>query len=308
MFDVADVEGPGFAAEARVWTLGQISIGLIEAPAVCVLRSPAIVRKSPMDHWAITLGRSLTRIRRRGEWSEVAPNVPFVVSLGEPLDSARGPDSRIQVYVPRDVMPDSAARLDHAVGRPLVSPLGGLLADYLGLIGQRLPEMGPDDMPRLQRAILTMIEACVAPTADSIALAAPQIDLGRMERVRRVVRRHLRTPSLGVGLVCREVGMSRSQLYRLLEPEGGVAHFIQRQRLQESYALLQDRDNTQTVAEIAEALCFSDASSFSRAFRRTFGLCPRDVRMAGDAPDGRIVAVRRVAAGRAGFMQCLRTA
>ena len=34
------------------------------------------------------------------------------------------------------------------------------------------------------------------------------------------------------------------------------------------------------IAAIAETLCFADASNFSRAFRREFGMSPREVRTA----------------------------
>jgi len=69
-----------------------------------------------------------------------------------------------------------------------------------------------------------------------------------------------------------------AQLYRALEGEGGVARYIQRRRLAESIAILSDASNVAPVGAIAEALCFADASSFSRAFRREFGASPSDVR------------------------------
>lgn len=72
--------------------------------------------------------------------------------------------------------------------------------------------------------------------------------------------------------------MSRSQLYRLLEGEGGVAHYIQRRRLSESFSMLCDASNSLPIGKVAELLCFADGSSFSRAFRREFGMSPSDVR------------------------------
>jgi AraC-like DNA-binding protein len=80
--------------------------------------------------------------------------------------------------------------------------------------------------------------------------------------------------------LCREAATSRSQLYRLLEEEGGVARYIQRRRLSESFAILCDARSNLPIGEIAETLCFSDASSFSRAFRREFGMSPGEVRSA----------------------------
>jgi AraC-like DNA-binding protein len=132
-----------------------------------------------------------------------------------------------------------------------------------------------------------MLAACLAPSADRVATARHQIELTLMERVRQVVRRNLRSPSLGPDKLCRETAMSRSQLYRVLESEGGVAHYIQRRRLSESFAILCDATNTYPIARIAEALCFADASSFTRAFRQEFGVTPREVRaasLAGQAP------------------------
>jgi len=81
--------------------------------------------------------------------------------------------------------------------------------------------------------------------------------------------------------------ISRPNLYRLFEDAGGVARYIQRERLLESYAVLTDPTKTQPVSAIAEDLCFVDASSFSRTFKREFGHRPGEVgsaALAGLAP------------------------
>jgi len=45
-----------------------------------------------------------------------------------------------------------------------------------------------------------------------------------------------------------------------------------------SYSILCDRSCMLPISEIAASFCFSDPSSFSRAFRREFGIAPTDVR------------------------------
>ena len=79
------------------------------------------------------------------------------------------------------------------------------------------------------------------------------------------------------------IGISRSQLYRLFERAGGVAHYIQRQRLLRICSLLSDPENQRPIAALAADFCFEDASGFSRAFRQEFGCSPSDVRSAAKA-------------------------
>jgi AraC-like DNA-binding protein len=153
-----------------------------------------------------------------------------------------------------------------------------MLADYMVLLERNLPSLPQEDTSHVGSAVEAMIEACLAPSVERLAKAGSQINVTLMERVRRAVGKHLHSPSLGPAKLCREAAVSRSHLYRLLEGEGGVARYIQRRRLSESFALLSDAANTLSICRIAEALCFADASSFSRAFRREFGMAPGDVR------------------------------
>jgi AraC-like DNA-binding protein len=149
---------------------------------------------------------------------------------------------------------------------------------------RRLSGVTEADLSRLTTAVGAMIAAAVAPSAERVAVARGQIDVGRKERVQR---RHLRTPTLDPTNLCRLVGMSRSNLYRLFEDTGGVARHIQRERLLEAHAVLTDPATTQSISATAEDLCFADASSFSRTFRREFAHSPGEMRaatLAGLAP------------------------
>ena len=150
-----------------------------------------------------------------------------------------------------------------------------LLGDYLAGLERILPDVAPDHLPRLSDAIGAMVAACLAPEP-----AQPQLDLVRRERVRHLVRRYLRSPALGPRLLCRSLTMSRSKLYRLMDSEGGVVRYIQRQRVLEAHVLLSDPSVDRPITAIAEGLCFADTSGFSRAFRREFGASPSDVRAA----------------------------
>ena len=286
VFDVAPVAHPdlGFRAASETWAFNGCALSRVSAPPVRVTRTRTLLRRNPLDPWCITVGRqTVTSVTAGARQFLVQPGVPFVVSLGHELVSERDQDERLQLYLSRDGFSDIAPVLDAARGSAVDSPMGALLSDYMTVLARRLPEISDEDLPRLKDAICAMVAACVAPTPDRIAEATEQLDLGRLERVRCAVRKYLRSPALGPRLLCRYVGTSRSQLYRLLEAEGGVARYILRQRLLAAYAILSDPASDKPIATIAEEFCFADPSGFSRAFRQEFEMSPSDLRIAARA-------------------------
>lgn len=286
VFDVeTDVPpGHGFRAMCEMWPLDGCALGRVTAPPVRVTRTKTLIRRNPLDPWVITIGRHTTSsMISGGREFRADPGVPFVVSLGNELVSQREQDERLHLYLSRDDFSDIAPILDAARGASVGTAMGMLLADYMLMLERRLPTISIEDLPRLKDAISAMVAACVAPTPDRMVEATQQLDLGRLERVRCAVRKHLQSPALGPRLLCRYVGTSRSQLYRLLENEGGVARYIQRQRLLAAYAILCDPSADKSIATIAEEFCFADASGFSRAFRQEFDTSPSDLRTASRA-------------------------
>jgi len=310
VFDVhsEDSESPRFDAEYSVWRLGDVSVTWASAPAARTVRTATHLRHSPIDHWVITYcPEGTTTISTKEGQLDARPGVPFVWSLGQPSDSRREAAARMQLYLPRDSFSEISAALDIATGSALAAPAGRMLADYMVLLKRNLADLTPENAARLPNAIKAMVALCVAPSADQAARASKQIDLTLMERVRRAVRKNLHSPSLGPDKLCRESAMSRSKLYRVLESEGGVAQYIQRHRLMEGFRMLCDVSSNQAIGKVAEALCFADSSSFSRIFRREFGLSPSEVRAAALAGLAPVASPRRATGAEAhSFGDCLR--
>lgn len=285
VFDISPVEqGDEFHAQNMVWSLGDIVISRVVAPPVRVVRTRAHVAKAPIDHWVMTHCRQgATAVQTpKGEF-DAASGVPFLWSIGEEFESQRSHVDRTQIMMSRDAFHDLAPLLDASRGSALDTPWGGLLGDYILAVERWLPSMKPSDKPRLVAAIRNMVAACIAPSADHTVEALQGIDSVLMERARKIVQIHLRSPQLRPAMLSRSLGISRSRLYRLFERTGGVVRFIQRQRLLGIYGLLSDLEDQRSIAEIAEDFCFADASSFGRAFRLEFGLSASDIRAAAKA-------------------------
>jgi AraC-like DNA-binding protein len=270
-----------FLARNRAWNLGGLVLNHVSAPGLSVLRTKPLIRREPIDHWAITLSKQrVTHLSSENDSLAAPPGLPFVLSLGQVMENRRDADERIQLYLSRDTFYDIGSLLDASCMTELHMSGGRLLADYMHLLLRNLPGLDNDNALRLVDSTRAMIAACLAPSVGRVADARRVINVTLMERVRLVVRRHLRSSKLGSELICRDAGTSRSQLYRLLEGEGGVGRYIQKLRLSEAFSLLCQGPQSLTIAAIAEAMCFADSSSFARAFRREFGVSPSDVRAA----------------------------
>jgi DNA-binding response OmpR family regulator len=113
------------------------------------------------------------------------------------------------------------------------------------------------------REMLLHPEETKVPSADDIFLKG----------VIEVIHQHMDNDQFGLEELCREIGLSRTQLYRKLFAltSQGPSDFIRTLRLRQAASLLRQRAGN--VAEIAYRVGFRDASTFSRAFTKEFG-CP----------------------------------
>jgi AraC-like DNA-binding protein len=279
-----DVPDRGFAAESEVWKLNGVALVSVSAPPLYATRTKSLIRRDSTDHWVITVGkRAATGLVLENDQILIPAGVPFVLSLGNFFANRRGLDTRLQLNIARDKFSAISPALDAARGRALSTPLGGMLAEYIRLLERELPSLSDEDAHNLPQAVAAMVAACVAPTADRMAIARGQMSATLKDKARRFIQKNLRSHKLGASMLCQELGMSRSGVYRLLEAEGGVARYIQRLRLSESFTQLSDPSNRKPIAVIADELGLVDPSSFSRAFRREFGVSPTDAREAGQA-------------------------
>ena len=279
-FEITPLE-PRYPFQARnsLWRLGDLIVSRVVAPAVHVKRSKAHVKKASGDHWVLTYCRQGdTAVRTpKGEFN-VREGVPFFWMFGDEFESQRTLVDRIQILLPRESFNNLAPVLDAASGSACDTPLGTLLGDYILALERQLPFLTEVDASKLMTASCQMLVACIAPSADRLRLANRGISIGLFERAKQVIDAQLRSSKLHPKTLCRQLGVSRSQLYRLFERKGGVTHYIQQQRLIHIFDTLSDIDDRRSIASVAADFGFEDLSSFGRAFRREFGCNARDVR------------------------------
>lgn len=134
-------------------------------------------------------------------------------------------------------------------------------------------------------------------TLDLLAMTLSSLDPDRMitprerqmMRIKTYIERNLRDPDLDIATIAADNGINVRYLHKLFIGTGAtVWNYIRKRRLE---MCRRDLDATalarRSVTEIALRWGFNDMSHFSKAFRREFGLGPRDYRFRDAGTDTR---------------------
>jgi len=294
---VADPAGSPLTVHNETWLLGGMLFSANAMTAARFTRDRRQALRDGLDHWVIRLMRQGRNQMRIGEGCHSAgPGELLLFRLDQGWIGDWTDAEWVSLCVPRDTFPEITAGLAALGPGRLAGPGAPLLADYMLMLERHLRQGTPDRMPALIEATRAMLSACLLRNVAPRAVTEETLGIAQLERVRRVVRQHIASPTLDAERVARMVGMSRSALYRLMQPHGGVAHYIQSLRLRVGHALLSDPALAGlSIAALAERVGFFDASAFSRAFRAQFGYAPREARA------GAVAGVKLPGAGAAGL-------
>ena len=272
----------GFDGNQTLWDLGSLVFARIRADAVDFTSLAQHTRREPLDHWMLTLLlRGTMRTRTPNGALEVGPGLVQVHPLGRCFKGHATECEMLILFVPRDFSPEVERVLGVMEFSTLAGGMGQLFSDYVTRVAERLPMLESRDLPSLVAAIGAMIVACAAPSAGHVDAAQEPIATTLFARARRCIHAKLFDTNFDAETLRREMGISRTRLYRLFEPYGGVVHYIQHRRLIYAHVALADPSDQRLIVEIAEQHGFSDGTEFSRAFRREFAYSPSDARKGG---------------------------
>lgn len=106
----------------------------------------------------------------------------------------------------------------------------------------------------------------------------PDVEDAFLKKLKQVVVQHLEDADLSGEFICREMNMSRTNLYRKLKAltDLSISHFVRQVRLQQAKELLLHTDKN--ISEVAYEVGFIDPKYFSRIFSETFQQSPSHFR------------------------------
>ncbi|MBE7201291.1 MAG: helix-turn-helix domain-containing protein [Parafilimonas terrae] len=182
----------------------------------------------------------------------------------------------IRFQVPRATFLAQVGNPHAFAGRKLrATPLTGLFTGYLRAFSESVSGLSQAEAGIATEGILHLLRAL----ADGQGERTDE-DLS-VEAVRALalahIERRLHDPAFGPESLPAALRVSRSRLYAAFTGDEGVAAKIRDARLDRAYRRLATFGGGVRVASVMTSCGFTDAAVFSRAFRRRFGLAPRDL-------------------------------
>ncbi|WP_179106941.1 helix-turn-helix domain-containing protein [Variovorax sp. KK3] len=258
-----------------------------------LVRDERLIRTSQVDHYTLNLPLSQSAPSRytmaEGRTIEFGMGAPLFADLAHPLRFEFAAGSDLSLFIPRDALDEVLSRKVDIRGVVPRGVAGALLGDHLRMLAASAETMTLPEAQAVSRATLHLIAASIAPMAESLALARADFEHLLARRIGRYIDANVQDPELSAQHICAKFALSRSTLYRLLEPMGGVTSYIRERRLARIHAVLAKPHQRIHLASLADDYGFKSASHFSRAFRDQYGYSPKAVRaMAVPAADTKL--------------------
>lgn len=275
-------EAGSFAGSMTAYHLGGLLLSETAGSAVRFQRSGATIARTAIEHYLVQVyleGGYAGSVG--GREVEMRAGDVCVLDLTRPLSTRAGDFRNITIVVPRDSLDPLVKAPDalHGLILPQGSAAATLLGDHLQTLYRQLPAMTAREAQAVAGGTAGLVAACLGSALDAHQPALAELHAAMLGRIRRFVDERLEDPDLDGDTICRTFGLSRSSLYRLFEPLGGVAAHIRGRRLARALAdLVAPPPDRTRVIDIALHWGFGSEASFGRAFRAAYGLTPGEAR------------------------------
>jgi AraC-like DNA-binding protein len=249
-----------------------------------ILEYPAsLVARTGIDHLMLTMYLAGRCDFTAGHRTITArPGDIFVVDYSEPNSSRANSDAGsahvINLVLPRARLAPLLAAPNAIQGSLILreTKAGRLIGEHMLALNDAALDLTAVEIEHR----LTQLAHLVAQTLGPADAQDPSTSRqALLSSIKRHIEQRLIMPNVSVDYLCGQFGLSRSALYRLFEPEGGLTTYIQQRRLIRAYALLAAPEMAhRRIIDIALEGQFASDATFARAFRRQFGTTPREVR------------------------------
>ncbi|HEY4344785.1 MAG TPA: helix-turn-helix domain-containing protein [Parvibaculum sp.] len=284
---VFDFEVPSFAqgtpffARSEIYGLPDLTVSRAWGGASRYVRTIKTMARHGMDQiLVVCYTRGPFTMTIAGKTKRVEPGALAFIDMSQEIIIEAAEVENVSLAVSRRKLEMMVPFLDDAHGfvrepGPLSSVMLGMMEDVMA----EGPAMPVVDAGGVAAAIIQLAAACLEPLSRQQVATSSGRNLVSLVLIKAAIERRLSDPDLRPQALLDEFAITRSTLYRLFEPLGGVSTYITERRLH--YAFRRMADAVQPpfrISELAFELGFRHPSAFTRAFKDFFGMSPTEVR------------------------------
>lgn len=276
-----------FSAKCRLYHLGPAVLVDVCSSSLRYVRSARHIARGAYDHYQIICNLSGQIHYRSGRQSVIAHAGDIII-----LDSARetgayvrapaaGSAHTLTLFVPRAALPPllRAPGGGHLLLLSGARPPVWTLHDRLSQVLERVEFEGQAQVHAAALGLIRLLSGSLSRRTQLAPTVRQAMRRSTADSLERLIERRLDSPALSLELLCAHAGCSRATVYRLLEADGGPIRYIRQRRLQRALQeLISGSVSRGSILELALRHRFASEATFNRAFRRTFGIPPGQVR------------------------------
>lgn len=276
------IERSGFSSQVEARALGTLNRARIRSQPQRVAHGRREVSSSRGEFYFVNLQLSGRCLVRQGQRESLVERGQFaVVDTTEPYFFDFDADWRMLSFrVPHEQLRTRLTdpSVGTGIGIDATTGTGRVVSALMRSLWELDESTGSCAAAELEQSFCAVAAVAMATAAGQASLDRTPHE-GTRAAILRFVAANLADPDLSVSTVCRRFAISPRLLHKLFEQHTRpFAETVRTMRLDRCARLIADPRTGASITEIAARHGYPDPASFSRAFRRQFGVAPRDLR------------------------------
>ena len=270
-------------ARMDVWAFGAVSIFRAETTGVQLVRTAKQASSCPSSNLAIAVQELGDGMHDQGGHQRIVPPGHLLITdLNAAYDfrwDGRGASQCLHVALddlglPHDVIAEASTRLH-------TSPLYELMVNHITGLTRRADELSADPSAAgVGVASIELARALLASAAHDTRYRRDALATTLLTQIRGYICQHLADPDLTPDIIAAAHHISIRHLYKLCaNADFSLYEWMTSRRLQGARdELAGQASQYRSIAMVAQRWGFSNPQHFSRRFRATYGMTPREWR------------------------------
>lgn len=261
----------------------QVILSHCDTKAQRFTRSPFKVANDKLDYYMIQTHLTGSQVMQVGGRAvECKPGELMIIDLAEQHDAITTDFTQLTLVVPRSLLSRHLLHPDSQEGRVLKGDMAltRLAINHLKTLHSMLGAFSQGEALQVIEPTLLLMASALNGSTQKVEDGSASVAVSMLAAAKVHIERNLHR-ELTADILCGALGYSRSTLYRLFEPLGGVRAYIQERRLRRSAEeLLAGHNRHRRICDIAYGWGFVSEAHYSRVFRQRYDMSPTDARHA----------------------------